>query len=234
MKLRRFRSLTMVFLAFFLSAGGRQTSNKGSKVYALDTTNDIELINTKAEVATYRGRKAVHLIDLPGQAKDSVAGGNTLAVLTGTDFENGTIDVDVAGAPRAGAVEAARGFIGIAFRVQSDLKNFDCFYVRPTNGRAEDQLRRNHSTQYIAEPEYPWERLRSEAPGLFESYVDLEPGAWTHLKVEVTGTKARLYVNRAEQPTLIVSDMKHSENHGKIALWIGLDTDGYFSYLTIK
>jgi len=176
----------------------------------------------------------VHLVDLPGQAQESVAGGNTIAVLRGTDFADGTIEVDVAGAPRSVAAETARGFIGIAFHVQENRARYECFYLRPTNGRADDQLRRNHSTQYIAEPDYPWHRLRDEQPGVYESYVDIEPGVWTHMKIEVASGKARLYVNDAAQPTLVVNDMKHNPAHGPIALWIGQDTDAYFSHLTIK
>jgi hypothetical protein len=216
------------------AANSGQRTGRARGAYALDTVEELEVINTKAEAVTYRGRRAVHLIDLPGQANEAVAGGNTIAVLAGSDFKDGTIEVDVAGAPRAGAVETARGFIGIAFHVQRDRARYECFYLRPTNGRADDQLRRNHATQFIAEPEFPWQRLRSETPGVYESYVDLEPGAWTHMRIVVEGTKARLYVNGAKEPALIVNDMKHSETHGAIALWIGLDTDGFFSKLNIE
>jgi len=80
--------------------------------------------------------------------------------------------------------------------------------IRPTNGRADDQLRRNHSAQYISFPDYEWQRLRAEAPGQYESYVDLVPGEWTRVKVEVSGVKARLYVHDASQPSLIVNDLK--------------------------
>jgi hypothetical protein len=45
-------------------------------------------------------------------------------------------------------VALARGFAGIAFRVQPDLRTYDAFYLRPTNGRADDQVRRNHAAQY--------------------------------------------------------------------------------------
>jgi len=69
---------------------------------------------------------------------------------------------------------------------------------------------------------------------VYESYVDLEPGAWTKIKIAVSGTKAKLYVNGADQPTLIVNDLKLGESHGQIALWIGVDTEAYFSRITVK
>jgi hypothetical protein len=156
-----------------------------------------------------------------------------MALLTGFDFTDGVIDVDVAGQPSESAVESARGFVGLAFRAAPSARAYDCFYIRPTNGRADDQLRRNHSTQYVSEPEYPWQRLRTETPGVYESYVDLETGAWTHLRIEVRGTRARLFVNHAPQPVLIVNDVKRGTVSGQLGLWIGAGTEAYFRNLQV-
>ncbi|HKG92736.1 MAG TPA: hypothetical protein VKA84_12620, partial [Gemmatimonadaceae bacterium] len=134
----------------------------------------------------------------------------------------------------AGADTSVRGFIGVAFHVRPERTHFRCFYLRPTNGRSDDQLRRNHATQYVAEPDFPWHRLRREQPGVYESYADMEPGAWTRVKVVVAGGRALLYVNGASQPTLVVNDMKPGEGRGAIALWIGVGTEGYFSNLVVR
>jgi hypothetical protein len=150
----------LLFALSLASALSAQTS----KLPALD------LVNVKAEPATYKGRQAIRITELPG------INGHTMAVLSGSDFKDGTIETEVAGSPLAGAFGGARGFIGIAFRVQQRGARFECFYLRPTNGRADDQLRRNHTVQYISHPDFPWERLRKESPGVYESYVDLEPG----------------------------------------------------------
>jgi len=182
---------------------------------------------------TYRGKKAVHLVPSPEQANGKSDSVNTMAVLEDTDFNDGIIEADLAGAPRPGAGESARGFVGIAFRLQRDDKTYECFYLRPTNGRAEDQLRRNHSTQYISAPDFPWYRLRAENPGVYESYVDLHPGSWAHVKIAAQGSKARRFVNGSLQPTLIVNDLKQGASRGKIALWIGSDTDAYFANVTV-
>lgn len=188
----------------------------------------------KANVIIYRAKKAMHLVPSPGQANSKSDSVNSIAVLEDTDFKDGIIEADVAGAPGPGVPESARGFVGIAFRLQPDDETYECFYLRPTNGRAEDQLRRNHSTQYISAPDFPWYRLRAESPGLYESYVDLDTGAWTHMKIVVQGSKARLFVNGSQQPTLILNDLKKGESRGKIALWIGSDTDAYFANLTVQ
>jgi hypothetical protein len=118
--------------------------------------------------------------------------------------------------------------------VQPGGAQYECFFLRPTNGRADDQLRRNHSTQYISYPDYPWHRLREESPGVYESYTDLVPGAWTPIRIVVSGTQAQLYVNRAEQPCLIVNDLKLGEAQGQIGLWIGSGTEAYFSAVIVK
>ena len=160
--------------------------------------------------------------------------GGGIVVLPGTSFHNGTIEVDLSGKPRAGAPSDARGFVGVAFRVAADPSKYECVYIRPTNGRADDQVRRNHSTQYISMPEYEWSRLRREAPGQYESYADLVPGKWTKIKIEVSGVRARLSVNDAPQPLRIVNDLKHGDSKGAVALWIGLGSEAYFANLRIS
>ena len=87
--------------------------------------------------------------------------------------------------------------------------------------------------QYESIPEFPWNRLREEQPGVYESYVDLEAGAWTKMKIEVAGTKAKLYVNGAEQPCLIVNDLKLGDVRGQVGLWAFVATDAYFSNLRV-
>ena len=165
----------------------------GASFASGQTVDKLELHKVRAESVVYRGKKAVHLTQTP-DAKDE----ETLAIVAGSEFQDGTVEVEVAGAPAAGAFGGARGFIGVAFRVRPDAAKFELLYLRPTNGRAEDQLRRNHSTQSTAVPDWPWHRLRQETPGLYESYVDLEPGVWTKVRIVVKGTKARLYVHGAD------------------------------------
>jgi hypothetical protein len=157
-----------------------------------------------------------------------------LAILAGPDFKDGTIQLDVAGAPRPGSAENMRGFIGVAFRVQQHGTPGEMFYLRPTNARTDDQLVRNHATQYVSDPDFPWQRLRAESAGVYEAYVDLVPAAWTTMKVVVSGTRADLYVNGASQPCLIVKDLKRGETHGQIALWAHTTTEAYFSNLTVR
>src|SRR5215831_19494799 len=122
----------------------------------------------KLESIEYLGKHAVKITE-DGQ----VPNGEAYAIVKGAVFHNGTIDAKLAGRPAAGAFEGARGFIGIAFHLQNG--QFEYIYLRPTNGRADDQVRRNHSTQYSAHPKFSFAVLRQESPEKYESYVDLEP-----------------------------------------------------------
>jgi hypothetical protein len=196
-------------------------------VAAAQTVDQLIPHRVKLESVEYRGKRSVRIVeDL------SVPNGEAYAVLKETEFHNGTIEVELAGRPAEGAASAARGFIGMAFRLRDG--RFEYIYLRPTNGRAEDQVRRNHSTQYSSFPGFDFAKARQEAPEKYESYVDLDPGAWTRYRLSVQGTTARLFVHGATQPSLIVNDLKLGDSSGAVALWIGPGTEGYFTGLAIK
>jgi hypothetical protein len=212
-------------------AGASSLRELQAQTISLDSTEQLKLVNVKTETITFKGRKALRVVDAaaPGTGDES-----RLVVLSKTDFQDGIIEVDLTGEPGPNAGEGARGFVGIAFRVAPDLSRFECIYLRPTNGRAEDQVRRNHSVQYISIPGFPWQLLRKDFPEKYETYVDLVAGEWTKVKIEVRGEKARLYVNGVEQPTLLVNDLKQGLNKGAIALWVGTGTVAHFSNLRIS
>ena len=230
------------FLAFttatLLGAGATQAQDK---TLALESATGLRLHNVSAEGVTHEGRKGLRVTEskeamaqLRTLTPEQQALFETLAIVEGSDFANGVIEAEVAGSPAPGAPGGARGFVGVAFRLK-DAQNYDAFYLRPTNGRAEEQERRNHSAQYISHPAWPWFRLRKETPERYESYVDLVPGAWTKVKIEVRGDKARLYVHDQPQPTLIVNDVKSgAAARGAVALWIGPGTVGHFRNLSVK
>jgi hypothetical protein len=189
----------------------------------------IRAMGVEAVQTAYKGRAALRAIAL-----EDVSGPDRLVMLDTPAFGDGVLEAWISGAPMAAASATARGFVGLAFRVQ-DGARLEAIYLRPTNGRADDQLRRNHAVQYISHPGYPWERLRAETPGKYETYVDLEPGRWTRVRIVVAGTHARLYVDGAEQPTLIVDDLKHGAGvKGAVALWVGPGTEAHFSEVKVR
>lgn len=196
----------------------------------LDDLTGLKARNVKTEMVIYKGRRALRVADAAPDAGD----GERLVTLNGAAFQDGVIEIDLTGEPGPGAREGARGFVGVAFRVASEAKRYECFYLRPTNGRAEDQVRRNHSVQYISFPDFPWQLLRKEFPEKYESYADLVPGEWTQVKIEVRGDKARLFLHGAQQPSLLVNDLKHGQSQGGIALWVGPGTVAHFSNLRVS
>ena len=201
----------------------------------LDSTTRFAVRNARVLFVDYRGRKALKLAPLAGHERDTDQ--EMVAELTASDFRDGVIELDVSGARREGYSKAEdvsgfKGIVGLSFRVNGG--DAERFYIRPENARLDNQLFRNRSTQYESDPDWPWQRLRQENPGVYESYVDLESGAWTHIRIEVAGTSARLYVNGASQPALVVNDLKHGESHGRIALWARISTEAYFSNLRVE
>ena len=209
--------------------------------YPLESADGLRLHNVTAEPATVDGKKGLRvtaseesLRRLQGMTPEAQMQAEQLASIEGLEFASGTIDAELAGAPAPGAPETARGFVGIAFRLQSDMRTYDAFYLRPTNGRADDQERRNHAVQYISHPDWPWFRLRKETPSRYEAYSDLLPGTWTRIKIEVQGERARLYVHGQEQPTLIVNDLKTgAQGKGAVALWLDRGTVAHFRNLSV-
>lgn len=145
------------------------------------------------------------------------------------DFSNGTIEIMLLSRLLPTADAGARGFIGLAFRINKDNSWFESIYLRPTNGRADDQLRRNHSTQYFSYPDYKFDRLRKEAEGKYESYADMGLNEWIKMKIVIKGAQAKLYLNNNPQPVLLVNDLKlGADASGAIGLWVDTGTDAFF------
>ncbi|MFD2574600.1 hypothetical protein ACFSUS_28470 [Spirosoma soli] len=160
----------------------------------------------------------------------------TFVRISGVDFKNGTIEVKVLSRLLKNAPETARGFIGVAFRINETNSSFESIYIRPTNGRADDQIRRNHSIQYFSYPDYKFDRLRNETPERYESYADMTLNEWITMRIVVNGQEAKLYLNDTKQPALLVKDLKHgvgAVTAGGIGLWVDVGTEGYFADLKV-
>lgn len=249
--------LTLVLLS--IPAAFPLLSQEAGVPGVVPSADDLRLLNVEVRAEALDGRSALRVAgdpevlgaiaaerrevmaalrargERPGPAAFEESRRDFLAIVDDVEFGDGTIEVELAGQPAADAQGGARGFVGVAFRVQEDDETYDCFYLRPTNGRADDQLRRNHSAQYISHPHWTWFRLREETPGQYETYVDIGPAEWIAVKIEVTGEKARLYVNGAAQPTLIVNDLKSgADGRGKVALWMEGSTVAHFRNLRLS
>lgn len=177
------------------------------------------------------GRKAIRVTkDTAVKLVDEA----TFVRINNIEFRDGIIELKVLSRLLPDAKPQDRGFIGLAFRISQSNDKFECIYIRPTNGRAEQQLRRNRSTQYFSYPDFKFDRLRKEAAGEYESYADMGLNEWIQLKIEVKGARAKLFINNNPQPSLIVNDLKHgADNKGAIGLFVDVGTEGFFTDLKI-
>jgi len=199
-------------------------------LFAQDTLFEnysLEPVLVNMSITKIDGRKVVRV------ARDTATHGADLPTfvrLNNTDnFSNGSIEVMLLSRLLPTADASARGFIGLAFRINKDNSRFESIYIRPTNGRADDQVRRNHSTQYFSYPDYKFDRLRKEAEGKYESYADMGLNEWIKMKIVVKNAQAKLYLNDNPQPVLIVNDLKlGAANSGAVGLFLDGGTDAYF------
>jgi len=183
------------------------------------------LINGEVHLSTQRDRPSVRLSPIGGNRQGSNL---AMALVRGVPFTQGLIEVDLRGDP---AGEAS--FVGVAFGV-TDGKAHEAIYFRPFNFQADDPVKRAHAVQYVAWPEYPWDRLRAEKPGVYEAAVAPvpDPAAWFHARIDVNAARVSVFVNGATLPCLSVDRLgRHAT--GEVGLWVD-SQPGTFANLTIQ
>lgn len=149
--------------------------------------------------------------------------------LTGVDFGYGTIELDI-----RGRNEFLHSFPGIAFHGSDTARNYDVVYFRPFNFQHTDAVRRTWSVQYMSLPEYPYDRLRKENTGQFESEIlpNPKPEDWIHARIVIGKDSIKVYVNRMDKPALQVRTLQN-RTHGIFGLWVDATTAD-FANLSIK
>jgi hypothetical protein len=196
------------------------------QTFPLRDTTGLIAPTVKAEAVKYLGRESVR-ITMEGEDHEG------LALLPGTDFQDGVIEADIALKTTTPPGVRYPGFVGIAFHVRADASRYELFYLRPGNSEAADQAMRNHSVQYVSEPGFGWYRLRREWPGVYESHADLAMETWTKVRIEVVGRAAKLFLNGSAKPSLVVDGLKGEDLHGAVALWGYTDEEAYFANVRI-
>ena len=159
----------------------------------------------------------------------------TYALLAGSDFHDGTIEVDVRARLMHWADIDCRGFIGIVFRASEADDRFEGFYVRPRNGRScTEPQRRIHTMQYFSYPGYTFAYFRERGISDYEAQADIEMDEWIHLKAEIEGTGAKFYVDDMETPALVVYEMfGGADLRGGVGLYVDNGTQGHFKNLKV-
>ncbi|HEY6215843.1 MAG TPA: hypothetical protein VIW74_04225 [Pyrinomonadaceae bacterium] len=155
----------------------------------------------QAKVVDYQNRKSLFL--------DGGA-----ATLKDLKMRDGVIDVDV-------TTPATRGFFGVQFRISDDDANAEWVYLRQHKSGLPDAI------QYtpVLNTGLNWQIYNG--PG-FTAAVDIPKDVWFHMRVEVAGAQAKLYVKDMDKPALIMNDLKSGVQQGRIALAV-LTGATYFS-----
>lgn len=159
-----------------------------------------------AEEAPYIGFSSERWTITAGQVVDHL-GREALAGsanLEGLDFTDGVIEVDV-------AMDGRRCFPGVIFRAESDADT-EVFYLRPHRSK-----NYSHALQYT--PRFNgltgWQLY--SGPG-FTAGVDIPLDRWVHLRIEVLGTRAKIFMDDMEQPALVVSELIRGTGGGFVGV----------------
>ena len=189
-------------------------------------------VNTDIGNAVIDGEQVLRVVK--GEAKRMRFDENTYARLSDCDFHNGVIEVKMLSRLLPDAPDFARGFIGIAFRINEWDSEFESFYVRPTNAMTNDPVRRAHGCQYFAYPGYTFAYFREYGIEGYEAPIDSGLNEWIDLKAVVRDDVAEFYLNEAHEPTLVVNGLKHGKAaRGGVGLFVDIGTEGFFKDLRI-
>jgi len=202
---------------------------------------EFEISNVKASVVELAGENVLKverdLDKLPFDVErlEATVDEPTYVKLKNVTFDDGTIEVKVLSRiQNPSPFEFARGFIGLAFRINEDDSAFESIYLRPVNGRSDNQRFRNHTVQYFAYPEYKFERLRREFPEMYETAAPIGLNEWITMRIEVKDEKAELFINDAKYSNFVVPKMLGKTTTGSIGLWVDIGTEGYFKDLKVS
>ena len=186
-----------------------------------------------AEFLAAKRLRAVNREVTPSQANPrgvhvSEKEGNGVVWIEGSNFSQGTIELEIRGRD-----VMQRSFVGVAFHGKDD-NTYEAVYLRPFNFRSEDPTRRQHAVQYIMLPDYDWPRLRKEFPEEFENPVDqsIVPTDWVPVKVVVNDKTVQIFVGPATAPSLEVRKLGQLDS-GMVGLWAGNGSDGDFANLRV-
>ncbi len=183
------------------------------------TAKDMKIVNRALSASDMNGKPALRFDERPGAG---------LAMWPDVQFANGTIEFDVRGKD-----VFQQSFVGVAFHGVGDA--YEAVYFRPFNFRAGDPERQSHSLQYVFEPTYSWDRLRSEHPGQYEKAITPapDPNSWVHARVVVAYPKVSVFVNNAAEPSLVINELSDHRS-GWIGLWVGNGSGGEFANLRVS
>lgn len=181
------------------------------------------------------GGRAALRITLTEQARSGAPGRDYVDMPTflriPAHFATGVIEVDLLSRVLPDAPEDARAFAGLAYRILGDVDSFEAVYLRPMNGTKLNPPppRDRRAVQYFAFPDWKFDRIREEYPdGRYEAAAPIGPDEWVTLRLKVTESTVRAYVDGVERLNV---EAKGTAEAGDIGLFVDIGTEAFFANL---
>lgn len=146
--------------------------------------------------------------------------------LKDSSFENGTIELDIKGRDIRG-----ESFVGMAFH-GIDRNNFELIYFRPFNFKSPEK--KDNAIQYVSTPDFTWQKLRKEHPGVYENAITPvpNPNGWFHASIVVDFPQIKVFINNSDEASFTVEQIS-TRKSGWIGFWVGSNSEGQFKNLKI-
>lgn len=137
-----------------------------------------------------------------------------MANLKDVDFHNGVIEFDV-------AFTGQRCFAGVNFRMQSPA-NYEHFYLRPHKSNLPDALQYTPVFNFVSS----WQLYNGAG---FTAAQDIPHNEWVHVKMEIKGSQARVYVNDMSKPAMEMPHLKQGDTKGTIGVFSPMNGVAHFA-----
>ncbi len=138
-----------------------------------------------------------------------------VALIRGASLQNGTLEFDL-------AASNATNFLGVTFRA-ANPRFSNVIFLRPGASGNEEAVQYGPAFNSLG---VAWQVYHGDGAN---AVALLERNRWIHLRIELDGATARMYLDTATTPTLVVPRVVVSSGTG-LGLWAGAFGRGaYFS-----
>ncbi len=147
--------------------------------------------------------------------RDALRINRGVALLRGASMDNGTLDLDV-------AASDTTNFLGVVFRAASPRFS-NVVFLRAGASGTEEAVQYGPAFNSVG---VAWQVYHGDGAN---AVADVPRNRWVHLKVELNGPEARVYVDTATTPTLVIPRVVTSGGT-RLGVWAGAFGRGaYFS-----
>jgi hypothetical protein len=122
----------------------------------------------------------------------------------GLAFADGTVAFDM-------KVSDRRTFVGVKLRVADD-GTYEDVYFRPHKSGLPDAIQYNPAYRGVGQ----WQL--HHGPGA-TAFADYRPGTWQHVRIEVKGRQAAIFLGHGDTPSLQVSHLRTGVERGGFGFW---------------